>query len=71
MSGADSNTERPLNGQQILQRLAPVDGVGSGLDADLVRGRALPTDAFRLDLTPAFVGPFFGAEIPAASIFGV
>lgn len=68
---ADSNTERPLNGRQILARLAPSDGVGSGLDTDLVRGRAMPTSAFRLDFAPAFVGPFFGAEIPAASIFGV
>ncbi len=68
---ADTDTYRPLSGPQILARVAASDGVGSGLDADLVRGRAHPTDAFRFDFNPAFASPFMGAEIPAAFIFGV
>lgn len=67
----DTDTNRPLNGAQILARLAPVDGAGSGLDADLVRGRALPTDLFRFDLAPAFTPPPFGNESVAQSLFGV
>ncbi len=61
----------PLNGPQILARLAPVDGIDSGLDADLVRGRAMPTSLFRLDLYPALTPPpLYGDATPAAYIFG-
>lgn len=69
---ADADAERQLNGRKILQRLAPVDGVGSGLDADLVRGRAMPTSAFRLDFAPAFTpAPLYGDPTVAAYLFGV
>lgn len=67
----DDDTFRPLTGRQILARIGPLDGTGSGLDADTVRGRAVVADPFRFDISPNFVGPFFGAEIPAAYVFGV
>ena len=36
--GDDGNDGSPDTGQQILGKLAPVDGAGSGLDADAVDG---------------------------------
>lgn len=60
-----------LPGAAILARLAPVDGVGSGLDADLVRGRALPSGLFRFDFAPAFTPPPGFGEVMAQSLFGV
>ncbi len=52
----DADTVRPLNGQQILARLTPSDGVGSGLDADLVRGRQPLAATPRMYTKPMF-GP--------------
>jgi hypothetical protein len=72
MAGTLIAIPAPLPGIGILQRLAPVDGVGSGLDADLVRGRALPTDVFRFDLTPQFQSPpMWGDATVAQYLFGV
>ncbi len=71
MSGALSPIARPLLPAQILARLLTVDGVDSGLDADLVRGRAMPTSLFRLDLYPALTPPpLYGDATPASYIFG-
>ncbi len=60
-----------LTPAQVLARLETVDGVGSGLDTDLVRGRAPRTDALRFDPFPAFLPPPLYAETQSLALFGV
>lgn len=61
----------PVSPGEALAKIKRVDGVGSGLDADTVRGRAGPTDVFRFDVAPAFTPPPLYAETQTLSLFGV
>jgi hypothetical protein len=68
----DSDTVRPLGGPEIIARARTADGVGSQLDADLVRGRAQPTDALRFDpYGQQFAPTPFFAETQSLFLFGV
>jgi hypothetical protein len=71
MAAYQDCTPAPLTGPGILARLAPVDGTGSGLDADTVRGRAPLTDVFRFDVAPAFIPPPLYAETQGVYLFGI
>lgn len=54
----------PLSPTEVLARIKRVDGQGSGLDADLVRGREVQTDK------PTFIKrlAFQPAQVAAGSL---
>lgn len=54
----------------ILVRLRTVDGTGSGLDADKVRGRELPSDRPVFYWAPAFTPPPSFADAVSQTLFG-
>lgn len=64
-------TTAALSPAALLARIRRVDGTGSDLDADLVRGRALPTDVFRFDIAPQFTPAPLYAETQSLALFGV
>lgn len=61
----------PLSPTEIRDRLNRFAGVDGGINADVVRGRALPSEFFRWDLAPVFVPPPGFGEVVAQALFGV
>lgn len=67
-----SPTTAALSPAALLTRIKTVDGVGSELDADQVRGRAQPTDTLRFDpWGQQFLAPPAYAETQSLFLFGV
>lgn len=60
-----------IDGAAMLGALAPVDGEGSGLDADKLRGRDGVTALWRLSFAPLFTAPPGFGEVMSSSLFGV
>lgn len=61
----------PVSPGEILAKIKQVDGAGSGLDADTVRGRQIPSGLYRMDFAPMFV-PFPSyAEVAFTALLGV
>jgi hypothetical protein len=62
---------QPVSPGEVLAKLKTVDGTGSGLDADTVRGRQIPSGLYRYDFQPMFTPPPPYSDVALATLFGV